>query len=58
MWRKFMILLLLGRKKERSEIRRIRGRLYKISIEPYESVEDLMERAINSGVFMAHELKE
>ncbi len=58
MWRKFMILLLLGRKKERSEIRRIRGKLYKVSIEPYESVEDLLERATNSGVFMAHEIKE
>ncbi len=34
---------------------KIRGQVYKLEISPYESVEELIERAANAGIFTAPE---
>lgn len=51
-------LLLMGKKKEFFDFVKIKGKIYKVSIQPYVSPEELFKRAVNSGVFTADELKE
>lgn len=48
-----LIKILLGRNKKYFSIINIRGIVYKVDIQPYESVEEIIEKATNSGVFMA-----
>lgn len=50
-------LLLMGKKKEFFDFVKIKGKIYKVSIQPYVPLEDLFKRAVNSGVFTADELK-
>lgn len=50
-------LLLMGKKKEFFDFVKIKGKIYKVSIQPYVSHEELFKRAVNSGVFTADELK-
>lgn len=50
-------LLLMGKKKEFFDFVKIKGKIYKVSIQPYVSPEELFKRAVNSGVFTADELK-
>lgn len=50
-------LLLIGKKKEFFDFVKIKGKIYKVSIQPYVPLEDLFKRAVNSGVFTADELK-
>lgn len=46
-----------GKKKEFFDFVKIKGKIYKVSIQPYVPLEDLFKRAVNSGVFTADELK-
>ena len=57
MLKKILIQLLLGRSREYVDLVKINGDWYDVRIYPYESVEDLLDRATNSGVFMAQEIK-
>ena len=50
-------LLLMGKKKSLFDFVKIKGKIYKVSIQPYVSPEELFKRAVNSGVFTADELK-
>ncbi len=50
-------LLLMGKKKEFFDFVKIKGKIYKVSIQPYVPLEDLFKRAVNSGVFTVDELK-
>lgn len=50
-------LLLMEKKKEFFDFVKIKGKIYKVSIQPYVPLEDLFKRAVNSGVFTADELK-
>ena len=50
-------LLLMGKKKEFFDFVKIKGKIYKVSIQPYVPLEDLFKRAVNTGVFTADELK-
>ena len=51
-------VLLMGKKKEFFDFVKIKGKIYKVSIQPYVSPEELFKRAVNSGAFTADELKE
>lgn len=51
-------LLLMGKKKKFFDFVKIKGKIYKVSIQPYVSPEELFKRAVNSGVFTTDELKE
>lgn len=51
-------LLLMGKKKDFFDFVKIKGKIYKVSIQPYVPLEELFKRAVNSGVFTADELKE
>lgn len=53
-----MIRLLMGKKKEFFDFVKIKGKIYRVSIQPYVSPGELFKRAVNSGVFTADELKE
>lgn len=57
MLKKILIQLLLGRSREYVDLVKINRDWYDVRIYPYESVEDLLDRATNSGVFMAQEIK-
>ena len=48
----------MGKKKEFFDFVKIKGKIYKVSIQPYVSPEELFKRAVNSGAFTADELKE
>ena len=48
----------MGKKKEFFDFVKIKGKIYKVSIQPYVSPEELFKRAVNSGVFTADALKE
>ena len=50
-------LLLMGKKKDFFDFVKIKGKIYKGSIQPYVPLEELFKRAVNSGVFTADELK-
>lgn len=50
-------LLLMGKKKDFFDFVKIKGKIYKVSIQPYVPLEELFKRAVNSGVFTADELK-
>lgn len=56
--RKLFLRLILGRNSQYFDVVKMRGQLYKVDIYPYESTEDLMERATNNGVFVAHKSTE
>lgn len=56
--RKLLLRLILGWNRRYSAVVKMRGELYKVNIYPYESIEDLMERATNNGVFMAQKPKD
>ena len=47
----------MGKKKSLFDFVKIKGKIYKVSIQPYVSPEELFKRAVNSGVFTADELK-
>lgn len=51
-------LLLMGKKKDFFDFVKIKGKIYKVSIQPYVPLEEFFKRAVNSGVFTADELKE
>lgn len=51
-------LLLMGKKKDFFDFVKIKGKIYKVSIQPYVPLEELFKRAVNSGVFTTDELKE
>lgn len=51
--KKLLLRLILGWNSQYSNVVEMKGKLYKVDIYPYESIEDLMERATNNGVFMA-----
>ena len=53
-----LIRLLMGKKKEFFDFVKIKGKIYRVSIQPYVSPGELFKRAVNSGVFTADELKE
>ena len=48
----------MGKKKDFFDFVKIKGKIYKVSIQPYVPLEELFKRAVNSGVFTADELKE
>ena len=48
----------MGKEKEFFDFVKIKGKIYKVSIQPYVSPEELFKRAVNSGVFTTDELKE
>lgn len=58
MWRKFLIRILLGKRKEMCISMILKGSIYRIVIEPYVSSDEMLKRAANNGVFVADESKE
>lgn len=55
--KRFLARLLLGRGSEYFDLIQIKGKLYRINIQPYVSVEGIMEIAANNGVFAAEDSK-
>lgn len=51
--RKLLTKLILGKKKDYFNIVRINNELYEVRIQPYISAEELINRAISSGVLTA-----
>ena len=58
MIRKVLIRLLLGNKEELYSSMLLKGRIYRIVIEPYISPDEMLKRAANNGVFAAGQSKE
>ena len=58
MIKKILARLLLGGKEEVYNLMLLKGRIYRVVIEPYISPEEMLKRAANNGVFAADEFKE
>ncbi|WP_412594975.1 hypothetical protein [Emergencia timonensis] len=48
-----LIRLVLGKSGRYSELTMLRGKKYIVVIQPYETVDEMMKKATNNGVFMA-----
>lgn len=55
--KKLLIKLLLGNNKSYFNLVKLKGKIYKVDIQPYVSVKVMMKMAENSGVFTANSSK-
>ena len=53
MLKQVLIRLVLGKSGRYSELKMLRGKKYIVVIQPYETVDEMMKKATNNGVFMA-----